>query len=347
MSNRVKTPPDIAGHTVTSFTDFENKRAAALNDPAAFWGELAHQELDWITPFNTICQGDFHPPVQIAWFSDGVLNVSANCLDRHLPQYGDKVAIHWVGDNPDEKQSFTYRELAGHVGRWANLLKQFGVQKGDPVIVYLPMIPEAVMAMLACARIGAIHSVVFAGFSAQSVQNRIDDCQAKLVITADAGWRGGKFIPLKKTIDDAVNNTTSVEHILVVKRTGQSVPMQHGRDVYVETLLAEQANECAPEPLQAEDPLFILYTSGSTGKPKGLVHTQAGYLLYTSVTFRTLFDYRPDDVYFCTADVGWITGHSYLVYGPLANAATIVMFEGVPDLSSSQTGSGRSSTIIR
>jgi acetyl-CoA synthetase len=330
MEDFVKTPDDIADNTTLSFKEFNENRKQALDNPAGFWGNLARRELDWIKEFSVTQSGDFKPPVKIEWFSDGVLNVSANCLDRHLDKNGDKTAIIWVGDSPEDKKTFTYRELSVQVGKWSNLLANHGVKKGDIVIIYLPMIPEAAMAMLACSRIGAIHSVVFAGFSANALESRVVDSGAKLVITADEGYRGGKTVPLKTTVDQAVSNQPNVKNILVVKRTGGNVPMISGRDFYVEDELSRMPAEYKPEPMNAEDPLFILYTSGSTGTPKGLVHTQAGYLLYAGITFRTSFDYKPEDVYFCTADIGWVTGHSYVVYGPLMNAATVLMFEGVP-----------------
>ncbi len=330
MNDFVTTPSNVAERTALSFAECQSHQHDAARDPAKFWAQLARSELTWITDFTIAQRGDFQPPVKVEYFPDGVLNVSANCLDRHLVECGEKIAIIWEGDDPNDMRQFTYRDLYDHVCRWANMLTQCNVKKGDAVVIYLPMIPEAAMAMLACARIGAMHSVVFAGFSAQSVKDRITNCSARLVITADEGLRGGKTVPLKTVIDDAVRDQPTVETILVVKRTHTNVPMQFGRDQYVNDLLANASNNFIAVPMQAEDPLFILYTSGSTGKPKGLVHTQAGYLLYASVTFRTNFDYRTDDIYFCTADVGWITGHSYCVYGPLANAATIVMFEGVP-----------------
>ncbi len=325
----IKTPTRVAEKASLSFAEFQKKQKQALENPESFWGDLAKQELDWIKPFSVVQRGDFSEPVNIEWFPDGVLNVSANCLDRHLEKNGDKTAILWVGDKPDEEKRVTYKQLHAETCRWANLLKHYGVHKGDRVVIYLPMIVEATAAMLACARIGAVHSVVFGGFSAQALRDRVRDCSASLIITADEGLRGGKTVPLKANVDEALKDD-HIAHVLVVRRTGAKVAMQQGRDIYVEDILPQMPDHCAPEPLNAEDPLFILYTSGSTGKPKGLVHTQAGYLLWASVTFKTLFDYKPDDIYFCTADVGWITGHSYIVYGPLANAATSLMFEGVP-----------------
>jgi acetyl-CoA synthetase len=330
MSDLVKTPKAVADHTQLSHDEFLKKYQQSMQENDLFWAETARKELTWIKDFSITRSGEFDDKVNIEWFSDGQLNVSANCLDRHLEKNGDKTAIIWVGDDPKEKQIITYKELADSVNRWANLLKQYGVKKGDIVVIYLPMIPQAAMAMQACARIGAVHSVVFGGFSAQALQSRIVDSGAKLVITVDEGKRGGKNVPLKSIVDEAIETIAEVKTVLVVKRTGTPVEMKQDRDIYVEELLEEMPAKCTPEVMDAEDPLFILYTSGSTGKPKGLVHTQAGYLLYSSLTFKTLFDYKPDDIYFCTADIGWITGHSYIVYGPLANGATVLMFEGIP-----------------
>lgn len=330
MSDYVKIPDDFSQDTALKYKDFLGKRQKSLQDADAFWADAATRELDWIKPFTVTRNGDFHPPVKLEWFPDGQLNASANCLDRHLEKQGDKTALIWVGDGEGEERKITYRELAQHVGKWANVLSAQGVKKGDPVIIYLPMIPEAAMAMLACARIGAVHSLVFGGFSASAVRDRIKDCGAALVITADEGLRGGKKVPLKETVDQAVADVDSVQRVLVVRRTKGEIAMHGGRDVYVDELLNDAKTEYAPEPMASEDPLFILYTSGSTGTPKGLLHTQAGYLLYASMTFKNYFDYQPDDIFFCTADIGWITGHSYVVYGPLANGATVLMFEGVP-----------------
>ncbi len=326
----VKTPPDICLHTTLPQARFEEMAAEALRDPGAFWAAQARQHLTWIKDFTVAQRGAFTPPYRIEWFADGVLNVSANCLDRHVATRGEHTALIWVGDNPAEDKRFTYRQLYQHVCRWANMLRERGVKKGDRVLIYLPMIPEAAMAMLACGRIGAIHSVVFAGFSSQAIRDRVNDTGATHVITANQGLRGGKTVALKETVDEALRECPSVRDVLVVQRTASEVPMRDGRDWYVAPLLEKASDVCTPEPMQAEDPLFILYTSGSTGKPKGLVHTQAGYLLYALVTHRVNFDTKDNDVFFCTADVGWITGHSYLIYGPLANGTTTVMFEGIP-----------------
>jgi acetyl-CoA synthetase len=305
-------------------------RAQAKADPAAFFGEQA-ERLTWMRPFTTVKDTSFDvADFRIRWFSDGVLNVSANCIDRHLPHRANEVAIIWEGDDPEESKRVTYGELHRHVCRMANVLKHHGVKKGDRVTIYMPMIPEAAYAMLACSRIGAVHSVVFGGFSPDSLAGRITDCGSDVVITADEGVRGGKIVPLKVNVDAALEQATGVRAVLVVTRTGAAVPMQAGRDFVYEREAAAAHDECEPEPMGAEDPLFILYTSGSTGKPKGVLHTTGGYLFWASFTHELVFDYRPGEVFWCTADVGWVTGHSYIVYGPLANGATTLMFEGVP-----------------
>jgi acetyl-CoA synthetase len=305
--------------------------AAALADPEAFWGKHGLR-LDWIKPYTKVKdtsfdEADFH----IRWYEDGVLNVSANCIDRHLEKRGDQIAIIWEGDDPGQSLTVTYKQLHAEVCRFANVLKANGARKGDVVTIYMPMIPEAAYAMLACARIGAIHSVVFGGFSPESLANRIQDCDSKLVVTADEGVRGGKIIPLKANVDEAVARCPSVQKVVVVTRTGAGVAMQDGRDVLYEDAAADVPADCPPEPMGAEDPLFILYTSGSTGKPKGVLHTSGGYLVYASMTHQYVFDYHDGDIFWCTADVGWVTGHTYIVYGPLANGATTLMFEGVPN----------------
>jgi len=313
--------------------DYAKMYAESVRDPEGFWRRVGGR-LDWIKPFSKVKDVSFAADdLHIRWFHDGQLNLSANCLDRHLKSRGDKTAILWEGDDPNESRAISYRELHAQVCRAANLLKNLGVQKGDRVTIYLPMIPEAAISMLACARIGAIHSVVFGGFSPDSLAGRIADCASKLIITADEGLRGGKKVALKVNVDEALTRpgTTSVETVLVVKRTGSPVQMQSPRDRWWDALMRAQSAECEPEPVDAEDPLFILYTSGSTGKPKGVLHTTGGYGVFASFTHECVFDLREDDIYWCTADVGWVTGHSYIVYGPLANGATSLMFEGVPN----------------
>ncbi len=333
MSKIYPVPADVAAEARVSTADYEKLYAESVKDPEGFWGRVG-KRLDWITPYTKVKDVSYDAKdLHIRWYYDGKLNLSANCLDRHLARRGDKTAILWEGDDPAESKRVSYRELHEQVCRAANLLKNLGVKKGDRVTIYLPMIPEAAVAMLACARIGAIHSVVFGGFSPDSLAGRIADCASKLIITADEGLRGGKKVPLKINVDEALKRpgTNSVETVLVVKRTGSPVNMQAPRDRWWEALLAEQSTECAAEPVDAEDPLFILYTSGSTGKPKGVLHTTGGYGVFASYTHESVFDLREDDVYWCTADVGWVTGHSYIVYGPLANGATSLMFEGVPN----------------
>ncbi|MBW8813636.1 MAG: acetate--CoA ligase [Caulobacterales bacterium] len=304
-------------------------------DPDGYWGDLARR-LDWIQPFNEVKDVSFHKEdFHIRWYGDGVLNVAANCLDRHLHSNGDVVAIIWESDDGQTYDALTYRQLHAEVCRWANVLKAKGVQKGDRVTIYLPMIPAAAASMLACARIGAVHSVVFGGFSPDSLAGRILDCQSKIVITADEGLRGGKTVPLKLNVDEALKSCPDVSDVIVVRRTRADVPMTPGRDAFFSDLKQTVSDQCEPEPMNAEDPLFILYTSGSTGKPKGVLHTTAGYLAWASWTHEVVFDYRPGEVFWCTADVGWVTGHSYVVYGPLANGATSLMFEGVPNFPTS------------
>jgi acetyl-CoA synthetase len=332
MSKLYPVSAEVAARARIKAADYEQLYAESARDAEGFWGRIG-KRLDWIKPYSKVKDVSYDAKdLHIRWFYDGELNLSANCLDRHLAARGDKTAILWEGDDPNESKAISYRELHAQVCRAANLLKNLGVKKGDRITIYLPMIPEAAVAMLACARIGAIHSVVFGGFSPDSLAGRIADCASKLVITADEGLRGGKKVALKVNVDEALTRpgTTSVETVLVVKRTGSPVPMQVPRDRWWDALLAEQSDTCAPAPLSAEDPLFILYTSGSTGKPKGVLHTTGGYGVYTSYTHECVFDIREDDVYWCTADVGWVTGHSYIVYGPLANGATSLMFEGIP-----------------
>ena len=305
---------------------------ASIKDPARFWGEHG-KRVDWIKPYSdgAVRDVDYTGDVRIRWYHDGVLNVSANCVDRHLAKRADQTAIIWEGDDPAKSKHITYRELHAEVCRMANALKELGVKKGDRVTIYLPMIPEAAYAMLACTRIGAIHSVVFGGFSPDSLANRIVDCDSNIVITADEGLRGGKPVPLKANTDEALKKAPGVKKVLVVRHTGGKVGWDAGRDVWWHEIAAKVPAECKPEPMGAEDPLFILYTSGSTGKPKGVLHTTGGYIVFASMTHQYVFDYHDGDIYWCTADVGWVTGHSYIVYGPLANGATTLMFEGVPN----------------
>ena len=324
--------PAFAARARVSAADYERLYAESVSDPDGFWGKVG-QRLDWIKPYSKVKDTDYGlDNFHIKWFEDGQLNVSANCLDRHLASRGDKTAIIFEGDSPDDSCRVSYRELHQRVCQCANALKALGVKRGDRVTIYLPMIVEAAVAMLACTRIGAIHSIVFGGFSPDALAGRIIDCQSGLVITADEAVRGGKVVPLKANVDEALRNPAIdfVQNVLVVRRTGRPVNWTD-RDCWWHEQMEGQATECVPEPMNAEDPLFILYTSGSTGKPKGVLHTTGGYLVYASYTHECVFDVQDDDVYWCTADVGWVTGHSYVVYGPLANGATTLMFEGVPN----------------
>jgi acetyl-CoA synthetase len=330
MSDLVFPPSsEFAAKSHANKEKYDEMYAASVADPNAFWGEQG-QRIDWMTPFTKVKNTSFeYPDVSIKWYEDGELNVCVNCVDRHLEKRGDQTAIIWESDDPNVDKHITYNQLHDHVSRLANVYKSLGVKKGDRVVLYMPMIPEAAYAMLACARIGAIHSIVFGGFSPDALASRISDCKAALVVTADEGPRGGKNIPLKKNVDAALEISGDVK-TLVVARTGNSTPYKEGRDLDYDTLVAAASNDCPAEKMNAEDPLFVLYTSGSTGKPKGVVHTSGGYLVYASLTHQYTFDYQEGDTYWCTADVGWITGHSYIVYGPLANGATTLMFEGVP-----------------
>jgi acetyl-CoA synthetase len=321
--------PEIAGRAhINSMEEYERLYRLSLDNPDWFWGEQA-KTLTWYHPWQRVFDADYDE-VDFSWYSGGRLNASFNCVDRHLDTLGDRTAIIWAKDEPGDYQHITYRELKHQVCRVANVLLHHGVRKGDRVCIYLTMMPELVYAMLACARIGAVHSVVFGGFSAESLRDRIVDAQCKVVVTANEGLRGGKKVPLKKTVDRAVEGISAVETVLVTRRTDSKIDMQAGRDVWLDEECARHRSTCTAAWMGAEDPLFILYTSGSTGKPKGLLHTTGGYLVYAALTHRLVFDYRPGDVYFCTADIGWVTGHSYIVYGPLANGATTVLFESTP-----------------
>jgi acetyl-CoA synthetase len=324
-------PAEWAAHAKVAKAGYADQHARSLAQPEAFWLEQA-QRLDWIKAPTRADESNFaRDGFQVRWFGDGMLNVSANCLDRHLAEHGDTIAIIWEPDVPtEEARHISYRELHAEVCRLANVLKAQGVRKGDRVTIYLPMIPEAAAVLLACARIGAIHSVVFGGFSPDALAGRMEDCGSTIVITADEGRRGGKPVPLKKNVDAASERCT-IDKVIVVRATGGAIEMKPGRDIWYAEAIADVPAECAPEPMGAEDPLFILYTSGSTGKPKGVMHTGGGYLLWASLTHATVFDYQPGQIYWCAADIGWVTGHSYIVYGPLANGGTTLMFEGVPN----------------
>ncbi len=327
----IPVPANWAGPKTLDGPAYEALYRQSLEAPDRFWKEQAAR-LDWMRPFTKAGEAVFGDRrVSIRWFADGTLNACVNCVDRHLAARGDKTAIIWEGDEPDQARKITYRELHGEVSRLANILKLHGVGKGDRVAIYLPMIPQAAFAMLACARIGAVHSVIFGGFSPEALAGRIQDCAARALITADEGVRGGRRIPLKKNADAALASCPGVERVLVVRRTGAPVAMEPERDFWLHEERDKVGPDCPPEEMGAEDPLFILYTSGSTGKPKGVLHTTGGYLVYAALTHETVFDLREEDVFWCTADVGWVTGHSYILYGPLANGATTLMFEGVPN----------------
>ncbi len=324
-------PAAVAKRAWVDEKKYQEMYRRSVEDPEGFWAEQG-KRLDWFKPYSKIKDCSYGPgDVHVRWFHDGTLNAAHNCLDRHLATRGDQVAILWEGDDPKDSKKITYRELHREVCKFANVLKSIGAKKGDRVTIYMPMIPEAAVAMLACARIGAIHSVVFGGFSPDSLANRIQDADCSIVVTADEGVRGGRKIPLKKNTDEAVANCPTVKKCVVVKRTGGKIDWQDGRDVWYHELMAKASEDCKAEEMGAEDPLFILYTSGSTGKPKGVLHTTGGYLVFTAMTHQYVFDYKDGEIYWCTADVGWVTGHSYIVYGPLANGATTLMFEGVPN----------------
>jgi acetyl-CoA synthetase len=327
---RIPVRPEIATTTQVDAARFQAMSEEARRDPEGFWRREG-QRVAWMTPPTRIKNTSFEGDAQIKWFEDGVLNASVSCLDRHLAERGEQVAIIWEGDDPASDVKVTYRDLHARVCRMANAMKALGVSKGDRVTLYLPMIVEAAVAMLACARIGAVHSIVFGGFSPDSLASRLVDCESTLLITADEGRRGGRRVPLKTNADEALKAAPGVRNVIVVRNTGGDVPMQSGRDHWYHEVAGAADAQCEPEPMNAEDPLFILYTSGSTGKPKGVLHTTAGYLVWAGFTHQHVFDYRPGEIYWCTADVGWVTGHSYIVYGPLANGATTLMFEGVPN----------------
>ena len=344
MSEQQIFPPNAAmiDHALVNPEQYTEMYARSVSDPDGFWADQARR-IDWIKAPTKIKNSTFaYPDVSIKWFEDGVLNISANCIDRHLATRGEQVALIWEGDTPGSDAKITYNQLYAEVCRFANVLKAQGVKKGDRVTIYMPMIPAAAYAMLACARIGAVHSVVFGGFSPDAVAGRIEDCASTVVVTADEGRRGGKTIPLKANVDAALAKAPGVKSVIVIKNTGADIAMQAGRDLWYEDAAKDVAADCPPEPMNAEDPLFILYTSGSTGKPKGVLHTTGGYIVYAAMTHELTFDYHDGDIYWCTADVGWVTGHTYIVYGPLANGATSLMFEGIP----TWPDAGRSWAII-
>jgi len=323
-------PAEAVKRALVDAKTYEEMYRRSVTDSAGFWGEIG-KRVDWIKPYSQVKDVDYTGDVRIRWYHDGTLNVSANCLDRHLAARGDQTALIWEGDDPTESKHITYRQAHEQVCRMANVLKGLGARRGDRITIYMPMIPEAAFAMLACARIGAVHSVVFGGFSPDSLAGRIQDCDSNIVITADEGLRGGKKIPLKGNVDAALKNCPSIKKCLVVRRTGGKIDWIPGRDHWWHEESPKVSAYCTPAEMNAEDPLFILYTSGSTGKPKGVLHTSGGYLVYASLTHQYVFDYHEGEIYWCTADVGWVTGHSYIVYGPLANGAISLMFEGVPN----------------
>jgi acetyl-CoA synthetase len=332
MSEKIyDVPADWRKRAYVDDAKYKEMYARSVKDPNGFWGEQA-KRIDWIKPFSKVKNSSYDPGnVSIKWFEDGTLNVCHNCVDRHLAERGDQTAILWEGDDPKDDKKLTYKQLHAEVCRFANVLKSRGVKKGDRVTIYMPMIPQAAISMLACARIGAVHSVVFGGFSPDSLAGRIEDCKSNVIVTADEGIRGGRKSPLKANVDAACDKVAGVNSVIVVKRTNAPVNMKSGRDIYYDDIAKTVGADCPCEEMNAEDPLFILYTSGSTGKPKGVLHTSGGYLVYTSMTHQYVFDYHDGDIYWCTADVGWVTGHSYILYGPLSNGAISMMFEGVPN----------------
>ena len=327
----IKTKPEWVKRSLANKTQYQKKYSDSIKNNNSFWKKEG-KRITWIKPYKKIKDVKYSKDeVRIKWFEDGTLNASANCIDRHLKDKKDKTAIIWVGDDPKDTQKISYKQLHQKVSKAANGLKKLGIQKGDRVTIYLTMIPELAILMLACARIGAVHSIIFGGFSAESISGRVNDCKSEYIITADEGVRGGKTIPLKATTDEALSNCPDVKKCIVVKRTGNYVYWDQSRDVWYHDLIKDVPSQCEPEEMSAEDPLFILYTSGSTGKPKGVLHTTGGYMVYASMTHQYIFNYKPNDIYWCTADIGWVTGHSYIIYGPLANGATTIMFEGVPN----------------
>ena len=331
MDDLYKPSNKIVENAHINKSKYEEMYKESISNPIKFWSEHG-KRIDWIKNYEKVRDFSYDQKnLYIKWFEDGTLNASYNCIDRHLKNNGNKTAIIWEGDSPDEQKSITYNELYKNVCKFANVLKKLGAKKGDRITIYMPMIPEAAYAMLACTRIGAIHSVVFGGFSPEALAGRIEDCNSNLIITADEGIRGGKTIPLKQNTDEALKKASSCKKCLVIKRTNGDINWVNNRDFWYHELFEEVAETCEPEEMNAEDPMFILYTSGSTGKPKGVMHTTGGYMVYTSITHEYIFDYKPNEVYWCTADVGWVTGHSYIVYGPLSNCATTLMFEGVPN----------------
>ncbi|MDA9610918.1 acetate--CoA ligase [Gammaproteobacteria bacterium] len=327
MSNGIYQPKDGNNPFIENIDEYKNLYEQSINNPSKFFSNLAKEDLSWIKDFTSVHNEEF---ANTKWFEGGKINISVNCIDRHLKDNPDKIAVIWEGDNPNDSKELTFQELHDEVCKFANVLKDLGVKKGSRVCIYMPMILEVAFAMLACTRIGAIHSVVFGGFSPESLKDRILDANCEMVITADEGLRGGKVVPLKSNVDEALEKCPDVRNTLVIKRTGGSIAWNESRDVWYEEISRGMATTCEPEPMDSEDPLFILYTSGSTGKPKGVLHTTAGYLLGAHISFKYLFGIKPEDKYWCTADVGWITGHTYILYGPLSNGATTLMFEGVP-----------------
>ena len=327
----IKTKPEWIKSSLANKSKYQQKYSQSIKSNDEFWRKEG-KRITWIKPYKKIKDVKYSTKeVRIKWFEDGTLNASANCIDRHLKDKKDKTAIIWVGDDPKDSQKITYKQLHQKVSRAANGLKKLGIKKGDRVTIYLTMIPELAILMLACVRIGAVHSIIFGGFSAESISGRVNDCESEYIITADEGVRGGKTIPLKYTTDEALLNCPNVKKCIVVKRTGNYINWDKERDVWYHDLIKDVSNQCEPEEMNAEDPLFILYTSGSTGKPKGVLHTTGGYMVYASMTHQYIFNYKPKDIYWCTADIGWVTGHSYIIYGPLSNGATTIMFEGIPN----------------